>query len=120
VTAKLTFGADAAPPPADADLGSAAEPGPPREGLEYRADPIASALDAERSDEFDADGKQLALDGKLVLAFSINDRFSSELHLRFGGEGLVGAFDGLSLINERGFLTRPGSVRFRRATQPSD
>jgi hypothetical protein len=120
VTAKLTFGADAAPSPDDSALGSSAEPSVPSEGFEYWADSIASALDAERSKEFDADGKQLALDGKLVLAFSIDDRFSSELHLRFGGEGLVGAFDGLSLINQRGFLTRPGSVRFRRATQPSE
>jgi hypothetical protein len=35
--------------------------------------------------------------------------------LRFAGDGLIGVFDGLNLINERGYLTRPGSVRFRRA-----
>jgi hypothetical protein len=120
MAAKLTFGADAAPPASDADREHAPEPGLPAEGLEYWAEPIASARDVELSGEQDAEGEQRALDGKLVLAFSIDAGSSSELHLRFGADGLVGVFDGLSLTNERGFLTRPGSVRFRRAMEPSD
>ena len=108
--AKLTFGEGDPAPPTDAELSAPT----PSEGLAYSAEPIASALDLERAGEDPAKGKQLALDGKLVLSFSIDDVFVSELHVRLGGDVLVGVFDGLSLINERGFLTRPGSVRFRR------
>jgi hypothetical protein len=88
---------------------------PPAEGFVYSAEPVASALDLERAGEDELDAAQLALDGKLVLAFSTNSSFVSELHVRFASDGLIGVFDGLSLLNARGFLTRPGSVRFRRA-----
>ena len=117
--AKLTFGGALPAPPTDAERSAPT----PTEGLAYSAEPIASALDLERSGEDEASGKQLALDGKLVLTFSVDDAFASELHVRIGGDGLVGVFDGLSLLNERGFLTRPGSVRFRPlagATRRSD
>jgi hypothetical protein len=136
VVAQLTFGAGEPPPPAsDANLGSPLDSPdlsgcgadfsalPPADGFVYSAEPVASALDLERSADDDVAGEPLALDGKLVLAFSTscatgrcNSTFVSELYLRFAGEGLIGVFDGLNLINERGFLTRPGSVRFRRAT----
>jgi hypothetical protein len=120
VTATLTFGADEAPQPTDAELGDPREPGILTEGSEYWAEPVASAFDVERAGNDEAEGQQLALDGKLVLAFSIDDANVSELHLRFARDGLVGAFDGLSLVNARGFLTQPGSVSFRRAIEPSD
>jgi hypothetical protein len=136
VVAQLTFGEGDPPlPPSDPNLGSPLDPDyvcsgygaalsalPPADGFVYSAEPVASALDLERSGADEAAGEQLALDGKLVLAFSTSCAmgrcsapFRSELHLRFAGDGLIGAFDGLNLINGRGFLTRPGSVRFRRA-----
>ncbi len=120
VSATLTFGAGEAPPPAEIAPEDRARHGLPAEGVEYPALPVASAFDVERTGEYDEEGRQLALDGKLVLVFSIDEGSSPELHLRFGPEGLVGAFEGLSLINERGFLTRPGSVRLRRAAAGLD
>jgi hypothetical protein len=120
IAATLTFGEGEPPSPTtDPNLADLS----PTEGFAYSAEPITSALDVERSGG-DVDlGKQPAADGKLVLAFSIDDVFISELHVRFAGDRLVGVFDGLSLINERGFLTRPGRVRFRPltgATEPSE
>jgi hypothetical protein len=41
------------------------------------------------------------------------------LDLRFSNDGLTGAFNDLPLFNERGFRTRPGTVRFRRVTTPA-
>jgi hypothetical protein len=41
------------------------------------------------------------------------------LGLRFSNGGLTGAFNDLPLFNERGFRTRPGTVRFRRVTPPA-
>jgi len=127
--ARLTFGESPTPPSGtnpkrgavlDSDAhvrrsGTALGALPPSEGQVYSAEPVASALDLERSGEDELEATRLALDGKLVLAFSTRSSFVSELHVRFAGNGLVGVFDGLSLLNARGFLTRPGSVRFRRA-----
>lgn len=110
VTATLTFGEGEPPHRAASQLSSPL----PAEGLVYSAEPIASAFDLEHTGKHDNYAAELALDGKLVLAFSIDDVSVSELHLRFGSVGLVGIFNGLSLVNERGFLTRPGSVRFQR------
>jgi len=136
VVAQLTFGeGEPPPPPSDPNLGSPLDSDdlqseygaglsapPPADGFVYSAEPVASALDLERSGADEVAGEQLALDGKLVLAFSTacatgrcSSTFVSELHLRFAGDGLTGVFDGLNLINERGFLTRPGRVRFHRA-----
>jgi hypothetical protein len=87
----------------------------PMEGVAYSAEPVASALDVERAAVAEAPGEPLALDGKLELAFSIEEGSVSELYLRFGRDGLLGVFDGVPLLNERGFLTRPGTVRFSNA-----
>lgn len=112
ISAKLTFGEDEPPAPlAHPNLGA---PALPVEGFAYSAEPITNAFDVERSGRDSDQGKALAPDGKLTLAFSIDAVSLSELHARFASDGLVAAFDGLSLLNERGFLTRPGSVRFRR------
>jgi hypothetical protein len=122
-SAQLTFGAGepgSLEPPSRVSRSGAASASPPIEGLPYPAEPIASAIDAEKTAEGEVQGEQLALDGKLVLAFSTDEVFVSELHLRFGGDGLVGVFDGLPLLNERGFQTRPGIVEFSRVTQRSD
>jgi hypothetical protein len=141
VVAELTFGVGEPLPPSDRNVASPPDPDPdpnpdpgldqdgaessdlpPADGFVYSARPVANALDVERSGADEALAQRLALDGKLVLAFSTADAiggssstFVSELHLRFAGEDLIGVFDGLSLINERGFLTRPGRVRFRLA-----
>jgi hypothetical protein len=133
VVAELTFGVGEPLPPSDRNVASPPDPRldqdsaefsdlPPADGFVYSARPFANALDVERSGADEALAQRLALDGKLVLAFSTADAiggasstFVSELHLRFAGEDLIGVFDGLSLINERGFLTRPGRVRFRLA-----
>jgi hypothetical protein len=141
VMAELTFG-EGDPPslPSVPTLGSPLDPDlgeddaglsalPPAVGFVYSAEPVASALDLARAGEDsgpnEAAGEPLALDGKLVLAFSTScaigrcsSTFVSELQLRFAGDGLMGVFDGLNLINERGFLTRPGRVRFSQA--PTD
>jgi hypothetical protein len=39
---------------------------------------------------------------------------ASALYVRLSSDGLVGAFSELELVNERGYLTYPGLVRFRR------
>jgi len=118
IMAKLTFGEREHPSQASELL--------PAEGFAYSAAPVASALDVERSGQEEAPGEPLALDGKLVLAFSLGEpsasardrdrpQLASELHVRFAGDRLAGVFDGLNLLNERGFLTRPGRVHFRPA-----
>lgn len=132
ITAKLTFGASEPSPPepgVNANRSGGDFALTPAEGLTYAATPIASAFDMERAAKDGGDGeleivtgghpsaRQLAFDGKLVLAFAIDDQAISELHLRLGGDGLIGVFDGLRLLNERGFETRPGSVRFRRGAE---
>jgi hypothetical protein len=93
ILAQLTFG-EGEPPH------SLIEPSAqlPTEGVAYSAEPVASPLE-----------------GTLVLAFSIRSHSASELYVRSTGDGLVGVFDGLDLVDPRGSLTRPGSVRFRPA-----
>jgi hypothetical protein len=119
VRATLTFGAGERPPldkpPSLSSQNGIRAALPPAEGVVYPAEPVSSALDVERAAVAETSDEPLALDGKLVLAFSIEAGSVSELHLRFGRDGLAGVFDGLPLLNERGFLTRPGRVRFSNA-----
>jgi hypothetical protein len=122
ISGELTFGERSTSP----SESSALLPG---EGLVYPLEPILNSVDIARSGQHGGDSARVAFDGKLVFAFSLDEppagtgdrdepRRASELHLRFAGDSLVGVFDGVSLLNERGFLTRPGSVRFRKVSSP--
>lgn len=184
----LIFGdAEPPPPPIDPSVGYPPDPSfrfngifdtynvPPFEGFTYNVDldfdpSDVGRLDINPNESTDFWLQRPAVDGKLELAFTLDEPFApwcelqtdglcnsitsigwvgdntnecfvsdgeesraidcqkavicggehcrnehrSTLTLRFSRDGLTGAFNELPLHNERGFRTRPGTVRFQR------